>query len=317
LIQQLGQRLALSRRLGAWGSLHLQCAVSSLGALWRTRWGTALTAAVIGVALALPMLAFLVVHSIAGISDRVDLDAQVSLFLRPELSNQRARLLADEFAARRDVLTARVITKEQGLAEFRKAAGLAGVLKNLSHDNPLPAVIMLSVADSDSAQLTGLAEAMTRHEAVEFVQMDRDWIQRLEAVLELARQFLWIVSTLLGGGVMLVIGNTLRLSIESRRTEIEIVKLFGASDSFVRRPFLYHGVYFGVIGAAAACVLVTGAALALHSPIARLGSLYTGELTFTGPGLDHFAVLLVGGAVLGLLGAWLSVAHHLHAIEPH
>lgn len=315
--QQSGQRLLLGRRIGAWGSLHLQCAVSSLGALWRTRWGTALTAAVIGVALALPMLAFLVVHTIASIGDRVDLDAQVSLFLRPELSNQRAQALADEFAARSDVLTARVITKEQGLAEFRKAAGLAGVLENLSHDNPLPAVIMLSVTSSDSAHLTGLAETMARHEAVEFVQMDRDWVHRLEAFVELARQFLWLVSSLLGTGVMLVIGNTLRLSIESRRTEIEIAKLFGASDAFVRRSFLYHGVYFGMIGAAVACILVAGAAMALRSPIAQVGTLYMDELTLAGPGSEHFIVLLLSGSGLGLLGAWLSVAHHLHAIEPH
>ena len=176
---------------------------------------------------------------------------------------------------------------------------------------------MLSVTDSDPSSLTRLAETMAHHKEVEFVQMDRDWLQRLEAFLELARQFLWIVSSLLCTGVMLVIGNTLRLSIESRRAEIEIAKLFGASDAFVRRSFLYHGVYFGLFGAVVACIFVSGAALALRGPIARLGTLYLDELTLTGPGVEHLIALIVGGSGLGLLGAWLSVAHHLHAIEPH
>ena len=313
---QRGQRDTLSRQLAVWGSLHLQCAVSSLGSLWRARWGTALTAAVIGIALALPMVAYLAVHSVAGIGEGVDLDTQVSLFLRPELSNERARSLAEEFAARGDILTAQVVTKEQGLAQFRNAAGLAGVLDTVSSDNPLPAVILISTSDSDSMILTALAEELAGHDAVEFAQMDRDWQLRLEGFLHLARQFLAIISAMLGAGVMLVIGNTLRLSIEARGAEIEIAKLFGASDAFVRRSFLYHGVYFGVSGALVACLLIAGAALALHGPIARLSALYIGEFSFSGPGFEHFAVLILSGAGLGSLGAWLSVAHHLQAIEP-
>jgi cell division transport system permease protein len=312
----LTQSRTKRRKLRTWMSLHLQCAVSSLGSLWRARWGTALTAAVIGIALALPMAAYLIVHSAAEIGARVDLDTQVTLFLRPELSNEHAQALADELAARSDILTARVITKEQGLAEFRAAAGLAGVLDKVSNDNPLPAVILLTSISSEPTQLTALGETMTRFKAVEFVQMDRDWVLRLEAVLQLARQFLWLVSLLLGCGVMLIVGNTLRLSIESRRSEIEIAKLFGASDAFVRRAFLYHGVYFGLAGAMVACTLVAGATLVLHGPITRLSALYVGELALTGPGSEQFLALIVTGAGLGLLGAWLSVAHHLQAIEP-
>ena len=306
----------IRRRLRSWASLHLQCAFSSLGALWRARWGTALTAAVIGIALALPMAAYLIVHSVAQIGERVNLDTQVTLFLYPELSNEDAQQLADELARRSDVITARVITKEQGLAEFRGAAGLAGVPDLISTRNPLPAVILLAAASSDAAQLASLGEAIARHKAIEFVQMDRDWVLRLEAILQLARQFLWLASLLLGSGVMLIVGNTLRLSIESRRAEVEIAKLFGASDSFVRRPFLYHGFYFGVAGAVFACVLVGSASLALHVPLARLGALYVGEFTLTGPGVEHFLTLILTGGGLGLLGAWLSVAHHLRAIEP-
>ena len=310
------QRGGLNRRLRAWASLHVQCAVSSLGSLWRSRWGTALTAAVIGIALALPMFAYLAVHSVAQIGERITLDAHVSLFLHPELNNEQAQALADELAARPDILTARVITKEQGLAEFRSAAGLAGVLDKVANDNPLPAVVMLAASSSDSTQLTELATTLGGHKAVEFVQMDQDWILRLQAFLQLARQFLWLVSLLLGTGVMLIVGNTLRLSIEARRAEIEIAKLFGASDAFVRRAFLYHGMYFGLAGAVVACILVASAAFVLHGPLERLGTLYMGELTLTGPSLDHFLTLMLIGAGLGLLGAWLSVAHHIQAIEP-
>jgi cell division transport system permease protein len=310
------QRRRGNHRIRAWASLHLQCAIASLGSLWRARWGTALTAAVIGIALALPMAAYLAVHSVARIAEGIDLDAQISVFLHPELSNLDAQTLADEFASRSEILSARVITKEQGLAEFRKAAGLAGGLEQVAKDNPLPAVIMLVADRLESTELAAMAASIAQLKAVEFVQMDQDWVRRLDAFLQLARQLLGLVSLLLGTGVMLIVGNTLRLSIESRRAEIEIAKLFGASDAFVRRAFLYHGMYFGLAGAVVACVLVAVAALVLHGPVSRLGSLYMGELALDGPGLAHLLALLLIGGGLGWLGAWLSVAHHLRAIEP-
>ncbi|MFT5445427.1 MAG: cell division transport system permease protein [Gammaproteobacteria bacterium] len=310
--QIAGERL----RLRTWASQHVQCAIASLGSLWRARWGTALTAAVIGIALALPMAAYLVVQSIADVGERVDFESQVSLFLYPQLSNEDARTLADELVSNGEVITAHVITKEQGLAEFQKAAGVSGFANNVTDDNPLPAVVTLGVDSATATHLAQFADTLGRHKAVEFVQTDQDWVLRLDAFLQLARQFLWLLSLLLGGGVMLVVGNTLRLSIEARRAEIEIAKLFGASDSFVRRAFLYQGLFFGLSGAVVAWVLVAVAALALHGSFSRVLELYALEVTLSGPGSDHWMLLILAGTGLGWLGAWLSVGHHLRAIEP-
>lgn len=303
-------------RFRTWASQHVQCAIASLGSLWRARWGTALTAAVIGIALALPMGAWLVVQSIAQVGERVDFESQVSLFLYPQLSNEDARALADELVSKAEVITARVITKEQGLLEFQSAAGVSGFGSNVAKDNPLPAVVMLGVDRTIAARLTEFADGLARHKAVEFVQTDQDWVLRLDAFIQLARQFLWLLSLLLGIGVMLVVGNTLRLSIEAQRTEIEIAKLFGASDSFVRRPFLYQGLFFGLSGALVAWVLVATGAWVLHGSFSRLLELYALELVLNGPDLEHSLVLIVAGTGLGWLGAWLSVGHHIRAIEP-
>lgn len=303
-------------RLRTWASQHVQCAIASLGSLWRARWGTALTAGVIGIALALPMAAWLVVQSIADVGERVDFESQISLFLYPELSNEDARALADELVSRAEVITAHVITKEQGLVEFQNAAGVSGFTNKVAKDNPLPAVVTLGIDRDTAARLAEFADALARHKAVEFVQTDQDWVLRLDAFIQLARQFLWLLSILLGVGVMLVVGNTLRLSIEAQRAEIEIAKLFGASDSFVRRPFLYQGLLFGLSGALVAWVLVAAAAWVLHGSFSRLLELYALEVTLSGPGADHSLSLILAGVGLGWLGAWLSVGHHIRMIEP-
>ena len=304
------------RRVEAWAAQHLQCAVASLGTLCRAPLASLLTAAVIGVALALPLSAYLVIRGMADVSARFANSGDISLFLRPEVALSRARRLAAELSARADVAAVEVIGKEQGLVEFRSALGMVSGLDALGGANPLPVVVVVRPRSVQEPAVEGLLDALSKLPEGEFVQVDRHWLARLQAILDIAHRVLWLLAGLLGAGVVLVIGNTLRMSIEARRSEIEIAKLFGASDAFVRRPFLYHGLFYGLAGALVACALVLLAALTLHGPVQRLGAEYAGQLELSVPGPPHLATLLAVGSVLGLLGAWLSVGRHLRAVEP-
>ena len=317
-MSELPQRAprGVRRRLEAWAAQHLQCAVASLGALCRTPLASLLTAAVIGVALALPFSAYLVMQSVSDVSARFASSGDISAFLEPEVDEVRARQMANGLRERADVSGVQLIDKAQGLAEFREALGMVSGLQALDGVNPLPSVLVVRPHSTREPALSVLLEALGELPQVEFVQVDRHWLGRLHAILEVARRVIWLMAGLLGAAVVLVIGNTLRMSIEARRAEIEIAKLFGASDAFVRRPFLYHGLFYGLAGALVACVLVFAAALALHGPLARLGSEYAGQLDLSGPGARQLASLLFGGSVLGLFGAWLSVGRHLRAVEP-
>ena len=317
-MSQLPQRAprGTRRSVEAWAAQHLQCAVASLGALCRAPLASLLTAAVIGVALALPLSAYLVVRGVSDVSARFTRSGDISAFLSPQVELPEATQLAEELSARTDVAAVQVIGKEQGLAEFRNALGMVSGLDALDGANPLPVVVVVRPQSVQEPALAGLLDTLSSAPEVEFVQVDRHWLARLQAILDIAHRVLWLMAGLLGAGVILVIGNTLRMSIEARRTEIEIAKLFGASDAFVRRPFLYHGLFYGLAGALVACALVFLAALTLHGPVLRLGAEYAGQFDLSGPRPLHLAVLLAGGGALGLLGAWLSVGRHLRAVEP-
>lgn len=304
------------RSVEAWAAQHLQCAVASLGALCRAPLASLLTAAVIGVALALPLSAYLVIRGVSEVSARFTSSGDISLFLRTQVELTEAKQLAAALSTRADVAAVQVIGKEQGLAEFREALGVISGLGALDGANPLPVVVVVRPQSVQEPALSGLLDTLSSAPQVESVQIDRHWLARLRAILDVAHRVLWLMAGLLGAGVILVIGNTLRMSIEARRTEIEIAKLFGASDAFVRRPFLYHGLFYGLAGALVACALVLLAALTLRGPVQRLGAEYAGQFDLSGPGPLHLAILLAGGSALGLLGAWLSVGRHLRAVEP-
>jgi cell division transport system permease protein len=151
---------------------------------------------------------------------------------------------------------------------------------------------------------------------VDFAEFDLAWLKRLYAILHIVERGVLILAALLAAGVVLVVGNTMRLGIENRRQEIEIAKLFGATDAFIRRPFLYSGLLYGALGGLIAWLLVWGCFVLLDEPVHRLSALYSGDYRLQSLGPLASVVLLAGGAALGLLGSWLSVGRHLRAIEP-
>jgi len=306
----------ISSLLRSYISHHLSTAKDSLSRLLASPYATAMTWLVIGIALALPVGMSLIFSNAQTASDGWDSGAQVSLFLQRSISDQRGRALARALDARSDISHAAYISREEALEEFQQLSGFGDVLRNLN-DNPLPALIVISPATAVAVEDTEalLAELEVIPE-VEHVVLDLEWVERLYSLMELGRRAVIALGLMLALAVLLVIGNTIRLAILSRRDEVVIIKLVGGSDAFVRRPFLYTGFWYGAGGAAVAWSLISLTLLWFSGPLDSLSSLYQSSFEVHGLGLGGGLMLLTAGGLLGLLGAWLAVARHLADIEP-
>jgi cell division transport system permease protein len=296
---------------------HAQALLGAMGRLARTPFATALTVLVIGVALALPLaMALFVTNAMTatgGFAGAVD----VSVYFRPEIAVARVQQLAQAARARPDVAQVQVITADEALQEFRQYSGFGAALQALG-SNPLPNVLHVrpAAAAGAPADLAALKQYLAAWPEVDFVQLDAEWVLRFNAILELLRRVLGIAALVLGIGVLAVIGNTIRLEIQGRRTEIEVVRLVGGSTGFVRRPFLYAGMLYGLWGAFLAWAMVETAVLVLRRPVATLASLYGSSYSLSGPGWMQVGAVFAAGLALGWLGAWLAAARHLKGIEP-
>jgi cell division transport system permease protein len=308
----------LAPLLRGWLERHLQTLVASLGRLARAPFGTALTVGVIGIALALPACLELVVVNARALSGGWANALDLTVYLKPRLPDHDATQLAERIGARGDVASARLVTAAEGLAEFRRWSGLGAALDALT-DNPLPASIVVRprlTEGGDPAAVGVLADALRTLPGVDQVQLDTDWVRRFSAILDALRRAVAVVALLLGLAVLLVVGNTIRLDIDARRAEIEVIKLVGGSDGFVRRPFLYGGFWYGLGGGLVAWLLVESFVLTLAGPIGRVAAAYGSRFAMTGPSLETSLALLGGGALLGWIGAFASATRHLRAIEP-
>ena len=307
-----------TRRFRSWLTRHLQIFFYTLGLLSRAPLASFLTAAVIGMALALPAGLYVLLDNVQDATLGWDGSNEISLFLKLEIGDGEAESVADNVRDWSEVATARVITRDQALEEFRKLSGFADVMDAFSTDNPLPAVIVVepAVDAGDAAAMEKLLGRLGELPQVDFAQLDLAWLKRLYAILRIVERGVLVLAVLLAAGVLVVVGNTMRLGIENRRQEIEIAKLFGATNAFIRRPFLYSGLLYGALGGVIAWVLVWICFMLLSEPVQRLTTLYSSDYWLQGLDPWASAILLAGGALLGLLGSWLSVGRHLAAIEP-
>lgn len=303
--------------MSAWFGRHLQALLSAAGRLARAPFSSAFTVLVIAIALTLPMGFALLVSSVRHASGNFAEAVDVTVYFKRGTSIDAVKRHADEARARAGVATVRVITADEALDSFRKDSGFGDALGALT-DNPLPHA--LDVQPSPDARGTGEIDALKQFLSgwpeAELVQVDADWILRLNAILDLLRRVLLGAAALLGTGVVAVIGNTIRLEILNRRAEIEITKLVGGSNAFVRRPFLYAGVLYGALGAAGASLLVLVGCYLLANPVAVLAQSYGSEFRVATPTLGQLGLVLGAGAALGWIGAFISATRHLARIEP-
>jgi cell division transport system permease protein len=307
-----------SRRAHAWLVRHLQSFFYTLGLLARAPLASFLTAAVIGMALALPAGLYVLLINVQDATRGWDGSNEISLFLSIDAEDREAEAMAGRLRGWSEVSDARVITRAEALEEFRGLSGFSEVLGAFANDNPLPAVVVITPAvdGADSSAMDALLDRLNGLPKVEHAQFDLAWLKRLYAILGIVERGVLVLGVLLAAGVLLVVGNTMRLGIENRRQEIEIAKLFGATDAFIRRPFLYSGLVYGALGGIIAWMLVWVCFMLLGEPVQRLTALYSGGFRLHTLNPLASVVLLVAGAVLGLMGSWLSVGRHLAAIEP-
>jgi cell division transport system permease protein len=312
------QRLAPPNTLGrfrAWRRQHAQALVSSLGRFLRRPLGTALTVAVMALAIALPLGLGLILANVERLAGGWDEPQAIVAFLRTDVDAAAAARVAAAVRARGDVADVRVQTPEEGLADFRRLSGTAEALALLDA-NPLPHVLHVAPRLAEGDDGTRLAEALGAIPEVEQVQHDAAWRQRLAAWIAFARRLAWVLAALLAAGALAVVFNTVRLEIGGRREEIEVLQQLGATDGFVRRPFVYLGAWYGASAGLLALAVIAAAGLALRGPLADLAASYASGFALAGPDAAQTGAVLASATALGWLGAWLATGHHLRQTRP-
>ncbi len=300
-----------------WLARHAQTLVGSLGRIVQHPVATLMTVAVIAVALALPLFLNVLLENTHAATANWNQAFDLSVYLHKKVGTERVQGLVKQLRARPDVAAVRVITAEEAFAEFRNASGFGNALDALT-ENPLPTTLVLTpTLTASTPEGTGALKAsIAALGDVDSVQIDTEWVQRLNAMLDVLRRVVWLTGGLLGLGVVLVVGNTIRLDILNRRAEIEVMKLVGATDGFARRPFLYSGIWYGLGGGLGAVIVVAVAVQVLARPVAHLAALYGSQFHLRGLGLKQAGGILCVAIGLGWLGSWLAATRHIRAVEP-
>ena len=295
---------------------HAQVLLATLGQMARAPLATLLTLTVIGITLALPSGLYVMLDNLERISAGWDRGAQASLFLKRNVTEAGAHKLAQQIRAMSSVTGVDYISREAAFAEFKKQSGFGAALNALD-SNPLPAVLIVRLAVDNPAAAESLMTTLAHLPGVDLAQLDIEWLRRLAALLQLAERGVVMLAALLSLAVLLIIGNTIRLAVVNRRTEIEIIQLVGGTPGFVRRPFLYSGLLQGLLGGLLAWLLVEASLLLLSGPARELAGLYGSSFALTGLGAEQGLSLAMAGGLLDWLGARLAVGWQLRQIALH
>jgi cell division transport system permease protein len=309
-------RAQVSHQLRGWLQHHRLSAAQSLLKVLERPAASMLTWLVIGIALALPVGFSVALDNVDRLGAGWDSPAQMSIFLTKDVDAQRAAAMTASLQQHDQIDSVNFVSREAALSEFAALSGFADVIESLQ-ENPLPDVMLVTPRrDLASEAVAALRDELAALEDVDEVVVDMAWLQRLQSLLELSRRAVLMIGAMLVLGVILILGNTIRLAIEGRRDEIVVVKLVGGSNAFVRRPFLYTGLWYGVGGGLCAGLLVAAALWFVDEPVASLAALYKSNFSVVGPGVMGVLNLVILGGLLGLAGAWLAVTRHLSKIEP-
>ncbi|MCU7938906.1 MAG: permease-like cell division protein FtsX [gamma proteobacterium symbiont of Bathyaustriella thionipta] len=311
-------RPSFSSRFKEFFIRHLQVFFYSLGLLSRSPFATLMTASALGIALALPAGLYVILDHARQLSGDMNSINQISLFMKKETAAKRIEVIQKKLETYPEVAQVKHINRTAALKEFKDNSGFGNALKALK-TNPLPDLLVVypSLTHSDPQQINTLLIDLKKIKEVDLVQLDIQWLQRLYAIINIGQRGVLIIGSLLALAVLLIIGNTIRLAIENRRSEIVVMKLIGGTDSFIRRPFLYTGFWYGLLGSLIAVLLVNISLIIINDPLTHLSSLYENNLFSLGlMGINVSITLLLSGCLLGLFGARIAVGKHLKEIEP-
>ncbi|MGE7994233.1 permease-like cell division protein FtsX [Pseudomonas sp. NPDC089554] len=301
--------------LNAWLESHRASLTDSLRRLGKQPIGSFFTCLVMAVALSMPMGLSLLLQNVEKLGGSWQRAAQISLYLKLDAGSRDGEALRDEIKGMPGVAEAQYVSREEALQEFQQQSGLGEALRELP-DNPLPGVVVVTPTEVDKPALEALRQRLSELPRVEAAQLDLVWVERLAAILKLGDRFVFGLAVMLISALLLVIGNTIRLHIENRRVEIEVIKLVGGTDSYVRRPFLYMGALYGLGAGVLAWGILAFGLNWLNDAVVGLSGLYGSDFALAGvPGSDGLS-LLIGAVLLGYIGAWIAVARHLNELAP-
>jgi len=296
---------------------HKEVAISSWHRLWQAPLANLLTWLTLAIALALPAALLLLLSQAQHLGQQVNQSSHISVFLAPDVSREQGKLITGQLDSRPDVAQATYISAEQALADFKASSGLEDILASLT-DNPLPATILIEPANAGLGPeaVAKLTQQLRQQDQIDQVLVDMAWLDRLQALLETSERFTYSLALLLALGVLLVVGNTVRLQIESRKQEILVIKLVGGTDAYLRRPFLYAGLWAGLFSAFIAWIILQLGVAYLHPPLLSLAQSYQSDWQLHGLSCMGSFILVIASCGLSVVGASLTVGRQLRLIEP-
>ncbi len=308
--------------MGSYLSRHMQVLFSTLGDMARTPMMSINTLLIIGVTLLLPALLYISIQTAQSLSGQWQGRPQFSVFLEKDISEGSMQLIFDEIQLHPKIELAELLSSEDALAEFKILANRGGgdIESELAFigENPLPAsiVVMPKKGFANAEHLSSLEEQLSQFDGIESVKLDLAWTDRFNAMLKVFSQVSLLLSGLLCLALVLIVGNTIKLLIYNRRHEIEISKLVGGTNGFIRRPFLYYGSFFGLFGSLITLGFLLIARLLIAAPMAELAQAYQSKgVLYSLTIIDIFTLIAVG-TLLGWLSARWAVAQHLRKIKP-
>lgn len=314
---KLSQGATLGGRLSMLIRLHKLEARRSITDIIKKPISNFMTVLVIAIALALPAGLQIMLDNAKALSQGWDGASRISLYLKTDLSEQELNTLANKIRRQTNVANVNVITQQQALDDFKHGSGFSDAIDQLD-SNPLPPVLVVQPAMAHTTPQASelMLNQFKKIPEVELAQLDLDWVRKLYALLQLAEKAAAALGLALALAVLLIVGNTIRLSVQNRREEIEVVKLVGATDAFIRRPFLYTGFWYGFLAGLTCWLILNASLLWLQDAVARLAGLYQSQFQLSGLNLEQSLQLILFSCALGLLGSWLSVGRHIRQIEP-
>ncbi|QBC43374.1 permease-like cell division protein FtsX [Iodobacter fluviatilis] len=293
-----------------WLRLHGQSLARTLGALVRHPFSSALNLLVIGITAALPLALWLVISSVSSVASQIHIEPQISIFMRDSATKEDLSMLAEQLKKDPRIASSRFIAKDEALKEMQASSGAANLLAGLS-ENPLPDAFILSSKDGQATKLEALQKDLLTRPGVDEIQLDSAWAHRLERLLALGQTLFEVIVVLLATALALITGNAIRMQILTRKEEIEVARLIGATDAFIRRPFIYFAMVQGLLGGLFACAIVAGILSHLNPAVFELANAYGQKFSLLSP--DFSTVVIVCGlcTLLTFIGAWLAVWRHL------
>lgn len=311
------QELTLLEKAKAYLLNHAHGLFSSLGRLSRTPYTSAMTVLVLTIAIALAGSFYIVVANIQQITGNLKTSNQMSLFLRENVSEIAGQKLAEQLKSHAEVEAVKFISKKQAMEEFKANSGFGDALTAMD-SNPLPNVIQVTPVNAleDTETIEKLREELRQIPQIDFVQIDMQWVERLQAIVMIASRGVATVSILLSLAVIFITGNTIRLELQNRQDEVFISKLVGATQSFIQRPFLYTGFWLGFIAGFLAWLVISIMLLILETPVEKLSSLYDNSFQMLFLSFPEFLLMLLISSLLAIVGSWGVLHYQLRQLKP-